>query len=180
MARDAPGQLIYFDTNIFDPVSGLKGRQEFLVSHALGSQQFRLVFDLDCFLEPLLAFRFANGSGATNAVGQLERMLKWCDRRRTVSLPQSILSQAVRSYSDGSVRIEEFLNGGQLDPEVESELGNWDSERSPSNRVWFSVARDAESERCRFQKSLSDLLQQIGAPQPGCVSDGTIPVFKEF
>ena len=67
-SKDCPGfsstgSLVYFDTNVFDPRDGIPEAEESLVLDAIFSQRFRLVFDLDCFLEPLIAFREPSKEG---------------------------------------------------------------------------------------------------------------------
>jgi hypothetical protein len=49
--------LVYFDTNVFDPRDGVSEAAEPFILNALLGQRIRLVFDLDCFLEPLLTFQ---------------------------------------------------------------------------------------------------------------------------
>jgi hypothetical protein len=122
-----------FDTSVFDPDHGLQEAQEPLVLDALRSQRLRLIFDLDGFLEPLLAFGAITAADATpKAARQLQRMLNWCDLRRVVRVPEWLLADAVLSYAGRAGRVEEFLNAGQLDEEIERELRDWDSVRRSS------------------------------------------------
>jgi hypothetical protein len=177
--NDTSGTLVYFDTSVFDPDHGLQEAQEFLALDALRSQRFRLIFDLDCFLEPLLAFRAITADASPKAARQLERMLKWCDLRRIVTHPEWLLAQAVLSYSGRRARVEEFVDRGQLDEQVEKELKDWDSVRSPRNRLWQLIAQDAQHEREGYQKSITQLLQELG-PRDGFSRGATIPSFTEF
>lgn len=177
--NDTSGILVYFDTSVFDPDHGLQEAQEFLVLDGLCSQRFRLIFDLDCFLEPLLAFRAINTEATPKAARQLERMLKWCDLRRIVGLPEWLLADAVLLYSGRSVRVKEFVDKGQLDQEIERELKDWDSARSPRSTFWQSVAHDVQCDRERYQKSITQLLQELG-PRDGFSQGATIPTFTEF
>ena len=177
--NDTSGLLVYFDTNVFDPDYGLREAQESLVLDALRSQRFRLIFDLDCFLEPLLAFRRATSDATLRAARQLERMLKWCDLRRTVIPAEWLLVQAVLSYSGRCARAEQFLNREQLDQQVERELKDWDSVRSPRSTFWQSIARDAQREREHYHDSFTQLLQELG-PGDGFSQGGTIPAFNKF
>jgi hypothetical protein len=122
MNCNATGMLVYFDTNVFDPRDGVAEAKEPLILSALSSKRFRLVFDLDCFLEPLLAFQELGVDAAPRAMRQLERMLKWCDHRRIVTSPEWLMAQAVLYYSGHHVHVEEFLNAEQLDGRVGREL----------------------------------------------------------
>jgi hypothetical protein len=176
---DNSGLLVYFDTSVFDPNHGLPKGQESLVLTALRSQGFRLIFDLDCFLEPLLTFRGLPGDVIPRAAQQLERMLKWCDLRRIVGPAEWLLTQSVLSYSGSCARIEEFLNWEHLDDQLERELKNWDPVRSPRNPFWQSLAGDIQRERERFENSFTNLLQELG-PRDGFSSGAAIPAFREF
>jgi len=176
---DTYGLLVYFDTSVFDPDHGLREVQESLVLAALRSQRFRLMFDLDCFLEPLLAFRRIATDATPKAARQLERMLKWCDLRRIVRPAEWLLTQAVHSYSGHCARVEEFLDREQLDEQVERELKNWDSVRSPRSTFWQSIAGDAQRERDHFKHSFKSLLQDLG-PRDGFSPGATIPTFRGF
>jgi len=176
---DDSGLLVYFDTSVFDPNHGLPKGQESLVLTALRSQGFRLIFDLDCFLEPLLAFRGLSGDVIPKAAQQLERMLKWCDLRRIIGPAEWLLTQSVLSYSGSCARVEEFLNWENLDDQPERELKNLDSVRSPRNAFWQSLAGDIQRERERFEDSLTNLLRELG-PRDGFSPGATIPTFPEF
>jgi hypothetical protein len=178
-ADDTSGRLVYFDTSVFDPDHGLQDAQESLVLDALYSQRFRLVFDLDCFLEPLLAFRAIGADTTRKAERQLQRMLKWCDRRRVVGLPEWLLADAVLLYSGHNIRENEFVDRGQLDQELERELKDWDSVRSPRCTFWQSIAHDVQCDRERYQNSITQLLQELG-PRDGFSQGGTIPTFAQF
>lgn len=178
-SSDSSGLLVYFDTSVFDPNHGLPEGQESLVLSAVRSQGFRLIFDLDCFLEPLLAFRGLTGDVIPKAAQQLERMLKWCDLRRIVGPAEWLLAQSVLSYSESCARVEEFLNWENLDDQLERELKNWDSVRSPRNAFWQSLAGDIQRERDRFEDSSENLLQELG-PRDGFSPGAAIPTFREF
>jgi hypothetical protein len=174
------GVLGYFDTSVFDPDHGLQEAQEPLVLDALRSQRLRLIFDLDCFLEPLLAFGAITAADATpKAARQLQRMLNWCDLRRIVRVPEWLLADAVLSYAGRAGRVEEFLNAGQPDQEIERELRDWDSVRSPRSPFWQSIARDTQRDRARYQNSTTQLLQELG-PRDGFSQGATIPTFPEI
>jgi hypothetical protein len=177
--NDTSGTLVYFDTSVFDPDHGVQEAQESIVLDALRSQRFRLIFDLDCYLEPLLAFRAIADDATPKAARQLQRMLKWCDLRRIVKLPQWLLAEAVLLYSGRGVRVKEFLDRGQLDPEIQTELKDWDSVRSPRSPFWQSIAHDAQGDRESYQKSITELLQELG-PRDGFSQGATIPTFTEF
>lgn len=178
---DAAGVLVYFDANVFDPRDDLTGVEDPdpLILDALRSQRIRLVFDLDCFLEPLLAFRGPASDAGPRAARQLERMLKWCDRRRIVASPQWLLAQAVLSYSGQPIRVEEFLNSEQLDEQVRSELANWDQDLSPRKPFWQGIASDAQRERDSFQEGFVNLLRELG-PRDGFAPGAGIPPPEEF
>jgi hypothetical protein len=177
--NDTSGLLIYFDTSVFDPDHGLLEAQDPLVLAALRSQRLRLIFDLDCFLEPLLAFRGITTDATPKAERQLARMLKWCDLRRIVGPAEWLLTQAVLSYAGRCRRVEEFLNREQLDEQVERELKNWDSVSSPRSTFWQSIAGDTQRERERFEDSFTNLLQDLG-PRGGFSPGATIPPFQRF
>jgi hypothetical protein len=170
--------IVYFDTNVFDPRDGVPEEAEHFVLNALRSQQFRLLFDLDCFLEPLLAFR-ESARDAQRAERQLERMLKWCDLRRMVRPAPSLLEEAVLSYAANRNRVEMFVNRGQLYEEIERELTNWDRERSPRSEFWQRIASDAQRDRENFQTSFSSLIHELG-PRDGFALGARLPTFTEF
>jgi hypothetical protein len=174
-----PDMLVYFDTNVFDPRDGVAEADEDLVLDALRSQRFRLVFDLDCFLEPLLAFQGLPAAVVPRAARQLERMLKWCDRRRTVTAPQWLLAQSVLSYSGHRARVEEFLDREQLDQQVERELTDWDGDCSPRSTFWQAIASDAQREREGFRTSFTNLLQELG-PRDRFAPGARPPTLAEF
>jgi hypothetical protein len=157
------GSLVYFDTSVFDPRDGVSEADESLVLDAIYSQRFRLVFDLDCFFEPLLAFRGLARNEVPRAALQLERILKWCDRRRAVNSAQNLLTQAVLSYVGHPDRPEEFLIGKR---EFDSEIAKWDRDRSPKTAFWQEVAHSLQSEREHFEESFTQLLRQLG-PRDG-------------
>jgi hypothetical protein len=173
------GILVYFDTNVFDPRDGVPEAAEPVILNALLSQRLRLVFDLDCFLEPLLEFRGPPSDPAPRAARQLERMLKWCDLRRIVRPAQSLLEQAVLSYARDRAQIEAFLNSGQLDEQVERELANWDRNRSPRSALWQAIASDTQRERASFHATFTNLLRDLG-PRDGFAPGARIPTFSEF
>lgn len=173
------GTLVYFDTNVFDPIHGVSEAQENLILGAIRSQRFRLVFDLDCFLEPLLTFRAVSTELTGKASGQLTRMLKWCDLRRIVRPAETLLAQAVLSYSVRRARVEEFLDSEQLDEQVKRELQNWDAVGSPQSKFWQSITRNVQRERERYERSFTDLLEELG-PRDGFSPGATIPAFGEF
>ncbi len=173
------GVLVYFDTNVFDPRDGVTEEKEHLILNALRSQRFRLVFDLDCFLEPLLAFQGLASDVMPRAACQLERMVKWCDRRRVVKTAASLLEQAVISYSRGLAQVEPFLDRKQLDEEIEKELTNWDRERSPQSALWQAIASDVQRARESFRANFMNLLQELG-PRDGFAPGARIPTFDEF
>lgn len=179
MNCSSTGVLVYFDTNVFDPRDGVAEAEEHLILDALRSQRFRLIFDLDCFLEPLLAFRQAASDATPRAARQLERMMKWCDRRRIIKVPQWLLAQAILSYSGRRARVDEFLDREQLDEQVERELANWDRDHSPRNAFWQGIASDAQRERETFQASFTNLLQELG-PRDGFAPGARPPTPAEF
>ena len=176
MNRNSTGALLYFDTNVFDPRDGVPKAKEPLILNVLHSQRFHLVFDLDCFLEPLLAFQGLANDATPRAARQLERMLKWCDHRRIVTPPQLLLVQSVRWYSGLWPSVEEFLS---IPEQVGRELANWDRDRSPRNAFWQGIASDAQRERESFRASFTTLLQELG-PRDGFAPGARIPAFDEF
>ena len=180
MNRNSTGALLYFDTNVFDPRDGVPEAKEPLILNVLHSQRFHLVFDLDCFLEPLLAFQgLANDATPRRAARQLERMLEWCDHRRIVTPPQLLLVQSVRWYSGLQPRVEAFLDREKLNEQVGRELANWDPVRSPRKAFWQEIASDAQRERQISQDSFTTLLQELG-PRDGFAPGARIPAFDEF
>ena len=176
MNRNSTGALLYFDTNVFDPRDGVPKAKEPLILNVLHSQRFHLVFDLDCFLEPLLAFQGLANDATPRAARQLERMLEWCDHRRIVTPPQLLLVQSVLWYSGLRPSVEEFLN---IPEQVGRELANWDRDRSPRNAFWQGIASDAQRERESFRASFTTLLQELG-PRDGFAPGARIPAFDEF
>jgi len=173
------GCLIYFDTNVFDPHHGLPAAREHLVLGAIGSQRCRLVFDLDCFLEALLALRKIGADATPKARRQVERMLKWCDLRRIVTSADTLLAQAILSYSRGDARVREFVDKGQLEEQIDEGLRHWDSASSPQSRLWRSIIDDTQRDRDRYQKTISELLQKLG-PRDGFRQGTSLPSFLDF
>lgn len=175
----AAGTLIYFDTNVFDPRDGLSDADESLLLRALASQQLRLPFDLDCFLEALMAIAGQTPDCRGRAERHLDRMIRWCDRRRFIGSSWSLLEDTILAYCGFPTPPNHFLDRGQLDPEVERNLAKWDPKCSPQNDFWRAIANDARDERERFRASFTTLLEQIG-PRDGFRPGGTVPQFERF
>jgi hypothetical protein len=176
---DVPdGGLVYLDTNVFDPHHGITEGQEKSFLSSLRSRRLRIVFDLDCFFEPLVTLQSA-AKPSIKARRKLERMLKWCDLRRIVIPAEWLLRNTILSFSECSARIAHFIDKGKLDEELERELKQWDSERFPCNKFLTSVAADVKGERSQFEYNFTRMLRELG-PRDGVRPGEHIPTFSEF
>jgi hypothetical protein len=161
---------------VFDLRDGVTTADEPLILEAIHSGRFRLVFDLYLFLEPLLAFQGISASESLRAAVQLDRILKWCDRRRTANSAEALLVQAVLSCSGEALPSEEFLDGPR---NFDTEIAKWDRNWSPRSEFWQEAAEGLRSERERYVQSFQRLLDELG-PRDGFRAGEVIPRFDEF
>lgn len=99
-ARPSYGWLVYFDTNVFDPKHGLLDAQEGVLHKAFATGLLRVVFGLDCFVEPLLVFESGSDEDRKKAAIQIQRMKRWCDLRRIVKPALQLLTDDIVSYAE--------------------------------------------------------------------------------
>lgn len=92
-----PGALIYFDTNVFDPESGLSSEQLDSMRRMCRGV-LRLVFGIDCFEEALLNL---DSTDSDIALEHIRRILRWTDARLVAKPADKLLCDDVVAYSRG-------------------------------------------------------------------------------
>lgn len=91
------GQLIYFDTNIFDPKTGLSDSQLSSIKNICGGI-LRVVFGIDCLEEALLGLDSAEPE---RALEHVRRVLNWTDPRLIAKPSNELLSDDLVRFSHG-------------------------------------------------------------------------------
>jgi hypothetical protein len=103
-----PGQLIYFDTNVFDPKSGFSDAQMTLIKSMCDSP-FRLVFGFDGLEEALIGL----DSAKPEALEHVRRILDWPDPRLVAKPVDMLLPDDIVRYSKGQ-RLSPWLENPPL------------------------------------------------------------------
>ena len=129
-ACGSSGELLYCDTNVFDPEHGISDPQKHLLEDALRRGKFRIAVGLDCFIEPLLVFKSGSDDQRSKASIQIRRIMRWCDLRRIVKPVEQLLVDDILSYTETGQPAGAFLDGIQLKA-VTLALKQFDSNESP-------------------------------------------------
>jgi hypothetical protein len=158
--RPSYGCLVYFDTNVFDPKHGLLESQEDLLHNAFGAGVFRAVFSIDCFVEPLLVFESGSDEERKEASIQIQRIIRWCDLRRIVKPAHQLLTDDIVSYVETGQPAGAFLEDVELRG-IKLAVKQWDPAKSPGERDWQSIIRDAWNERDQFQSHMAEMLEEL-------------------
>jgi hypothetical protein len=94
------GEPVYFDTNIFDPTTGLSDSQISSIK-SIRTGTFRLVFGIDCLEEALLGLDSAEPD---KALEHVRRILVWPDPRLVARPADELLPGDIVGYSRGQTR----------------------------------------------------------------------------
>jgi hypothetical protein len=93
------GERIYFDTNVFDPTTGISDAQLAVIRDSCRGT-LRLVFGVECFEEALLNL---DSSESNKAFEHLRRIVQWSDDRLIAKPVDELICDDIIAYSNGRV-----------------------------------------------------------------------------
>jgi hypothetical protein len=147
------GERVYFDTNIFDPATGISDTQLASIRNSCGGT-LRLVFGVECFEEALLNL---NSSESDKALEHVRRIFRWTDDRLIAKPVDELICDDIIAYSNGR-RSSPWLENPTL---AIVRKGLWDVRRLDMNGLKREFAPEIDELRRRRSHFVSTFEQTV-------------------